>query len=203
MSQRTIPTRFVITRLDQLKAIAEPVRVRIVEALTHRELTVAGLAERLGQPAGRLYHHVDLLLEAGLLVISRRVKKRGTEERWLRAVARDIGVDDQVFSFRPDGQPDLGALLAVVRSTLTSVADEVDAAAGNGAIDQTDPGRALRIEQQEIRLSASDYRDFCRRHDQLLDEARARARRGGPGYRLMAISFPLASPRPSSRRGAR
>jgi DNA-binding transcriptional ArsR family regulator len=186
--------RFVITELDQLKAMADPMRVRLVEALTHRELTVAELAKRVGEPIGRLYHHVDLLLAAGLVVVTRRVKKRGTEERWLRSVARDIVVDDGIFAVAPPSADDPGALVDLARSFFVGLGDDLAQAAHAGAIVQTDPARRVFLEQQELGLTAAQYQELCRTLDRWIDEAKAASRpKAAARYRVAVTMFPLAA----------
>jgi DNA-binding transcriptional ArsR family regulator len=193
--------QFVITTLDQLKAMAEPLRVRIVEAVLRGELTVADLADRTGEAPGRLYHHIDVLLETGLLVVTRRIKKRGTEERWFRAVAPDIVVDDRIFAFEGAESQDLAALVELVQSVLRGVSDELAVAAKRGAIDPVDPGRRAFIEQQELTLTPARYRELCRLMDEWISEAKAESRSRTAGtYRFLVTMFPLKVPTPSKRR---
>jgi DNA-binding transcriptional ArsR family regulator len=78
----------VLARLDQVRALADPLRLRLVEALVANELPVAGMARAVGAPVTRLYHHVDLLLGAGVIEVTRLVRRRGAEERFYRATAR-------------------------------------------------------------------------------------------------------------------
>jgi len=194
--------RFVITRLEQLKAMADPLRVRIVEAVTHRDLTVAELAKKVGQPVGRLYHHVDLLLEAGLIVVTRRIKKRGTEERRFRAVARDIVVDDRIFAVSPPSDQDPGALVEVSRAFFAGLGDDLAQAADAGAIVQTDPVRRVFLEQQELGLTAAQYQELCRTLDRWIDQAKGMSRpQAAARYRVAVTMFPLTtSARPKRRR---
>ncbi len=194
--------RFLITRLDQLKAMADPLRVRIVEAAIHREVTVADLAARTGHPAGKLYHHIDVLLESGLLTVARRVKKRGTEERWLRAIARDIAVDDAIFAFDQPAGPDSAAMVGLVRSVLEGIGDELVQAATTGAVDPTDPGRRVFLEQQELGLTAAQYQTVFRKVDRWIKEAvRESNPRAARRYRLLVTLFPMASAPAPKRRG--
>ena len=56
------------TLIEQLKAVAEPTRLRIVVALESCELTVSEVCEVLGQTQPRVSRHLRLLTDAGLLV---------------------------------------------------------------------------------------------------------------------------------------
>jgi DNA-binding transcriptional ArsR family regulator len=70
------PERLQLTSADQFKALANPLRRRIIDLATERPATVAEFAHALGRPAGTIAHHVKLLVAAGLLVVveSRRVR---------------------------------------------------------------------------------------------------------------------------------
>ncbi len=50
-----------------LKAVAEPLRWRIINALAHEELCVCHLTEDLGVPQPLVSHHLRVLRDAGLV----------------------------------------------------------------------------------------------------------------------------------------
>ena len=63
--------------------LLHPVRLRILQTfLGGRELTTAQLATEMGDiPTGRIYRHVTLLANAGVLVVTSEQRVRGTIER--------------------------------------------------------------------------------------------------------------------------
>ncbi|MBB5617108.1 ArsR/SmtB family transcription factor [Microcella frigidaquae] len=75
--------------LDGLKALAHPLRVQIIEALsTYGEQTASGLAERLGESSGATSYHLRQLEKHGYV---REVADRGTgRERWWERVPGPI-----------------------------------------------------------------------------------------------------------------
>jgi DNA-binding transcriptional ArsR family regulator len=62
--------------LDALKAAAEPTRLRLLELLTHGELTVGEISSVLDQSQPRISRHLKVLCDAGLL-------DRFKEEHWV------------------------------------------------------------------------------------------------------------------------
>jgi ArsR family transcriptional regulator len=56
-----------VAALPLLKALAEPLRWRIVQALASEELCVCHLAEDLGAPQPLISHHLRVLRKAGLV----------------------------------------------------------------------------------------------------------------------------------------
>lgn len=75
--------------LDGLKALAHPLRVQIIEALsTYGEQTASGLAERLGESSGATSYHLRQLEKHGYV---REVAGRGTgRERWWERIPGPI-----------------------------------------------------------------------------------------------------------------
>ena len=66
----------------RLKALGDPLRQLILDLVLERSMTVTELAERVQRPRGSVAHHVDLLLEVGLLQVTRTRKVRAMDERF-------------------------------------------------------------------------------------------------------------------------
>ncbi|MEM7479668.1 MAG: helix-turn-helix domain-containing protein [Acidobacteriota bacterium] len=93
-----VEASYTIKDLGQLKALADPLRVRILEALCEQPRTTKQVAERLGEKPTKLYHHVDALEKVGLIGLHSTRPNRGTLEKYFRSVARAFRVDDNLFS---------------------------------------------------------------------------------------------------------
>src|SRR5438270_9631906 len=74
-----------------LRALAHPLRLRMMELFAEQPRTTKQVAEELGQPPTRLYHHVAALERAGLLRLRETRKNRGTTEKWYEAISRTMG----------------------------------------------------------------------------------------------------------------
>lgn len=87
-----------VVRLDgeRLKAIAHPLRARILSALrTDGPATASGLAARFGTNSGQTSYHLRVLADAGLV---QEEAERGTaRERWWRSVHRSTRVEMRDF----------------------------------------------------------------------------------------------------------
>lgn len=77
-------------RVAELRALAHPLRLRILELFAEQPRTTKQVAGLLDQPPTRLYHHVAALERAGLLRLTETRKNRGTTEKWYVAVARAV-----------------------------------------------------------------------------------------------------------------
>jgi DNA-binding transcriptional ArsR family regulator len=87
-----------IENLEQLRLLSDPLKLSLLQAFGETEATVATAAEALGEPLTKLYRHVDALLDAGLIEVTRECPKRGTVERWFRTVARRFEVADDLLT---------------------------------------------------------------------------------------------------------
>jgi DNA-binding transcriptional ArsR family regulator len=71
--------------LDQVRALAHPLRLRLLELFAQRPRTAKQAAEVLGEPPTRLYHHVAALERAGLIRLRETRQNRGTTEKYYEA----------------------------------------------------------------------------------------------------------------------
>jgi DNA-binding transcriptional ArsR family regulator len=84
-----------ITTVDQLKALAEPIRLAILEILMSGGpelpvMSVKELAEALGEPQTKLYRHVRQLESAGLIKVAATRLVSGIAEQRYQASQQDL-----------------------------------------------------------------------------------------------------------------
>jgi predicted transcriptional regulator len=79
-----------VERADQLKCLASPVRMDIVDHLSGRPpASIKELADDIGRQASSIYHHVQLLVDVGLVVeAGTRVVNRKSEKLYATAAPR-------------------------------------------------------------------------------------------------------------------
>lgn len=198
--------RLVLDSLDQVRALADPLRLRLVEALVANELSVAGLARAVDAPVTRLYHHVDLLLAAGLIAVTRRVRRRGVEERFYRAVARAYTVNRNLLTIAPDADRSADGLVDLARSVLGGALEALSRGLRAGRVAPSRPGRGMILEDRSLRLSRDGFQALARELPAWLDRfARQHGAARGAPYQLALAVFPGEGRRPGrapGRRGA-
>jgi DNA-binding transcriptional ArsR family regulator len=78
----------VVTTPAQLRAIADPLRATVLDLLLERAATVAELAAAVQRPKSTVAHHVNVLVEAGMLRVVRTRRVRAIDERYYGRTAR-------------------------------------------------------------------------------------------------------------------
>src|SRR4051812_17141092 len=83
----------MIADLETLRVIADPVRVQILEASVMEPRTVKQIARLLGIPATKLYYHINMMEEHGLLRVVGTRLVSGILEKQYRATAMSFSFD--------------------------------------------------------------------------------------------------------------
>lgn len=106
---------YEIETLEQLRAIADMLRIRIISVLTSRPMTATQLGDELGLAPAKVHYHVRELEKVGLLELVETREKGGILEKYYQPVAREITASKALFSSPSDE----------VETTLRDVLDQV------------------------------------------------------------------------------
>jgi hypothetical protein len=190
---------YTVKDLDQMKVLADPLRIRILEGFCE-ERTTKQVADLLGEKATKLYHHVDALERVGLIALSRTRQNRGTIEKYYLAVARTFRADSRAF--QPKGKRTKGKN-AAIRQMISTIFDTTSAELASLA--EQAEGAMKGIEEAgivsflEIRASKAQLEKLRDRLQEVVQSATA-ATEGSPRsgedskqrrYRLTLAYYPL------------
>lgn len=162
----------VVREPEQLKALGDELRSKIVILLRDRAFSTTELAAKLGLPKGTVGHHVKVLEKAGLVHVVRTRQVRAMTEKLYGRTAR-------LFLFKStdtDGE-DVRNVAAV---SLRRAAEEM--------LPIGDDGRTT-FAVVTARLSDADARRLVRRLEKLVDDFRAADAEGGTTYGLAAAFY--------------
>lgn len=193
------PTVHVITDLEQVKAMAMPLRLRILEPLCVEPRTTKQIAEILGEKPTKLYHHVEALEKVGLIQLDSTRQKRGTLEKYYRAIARSFRADNDLFSLAEPKAGEEESWQTVATSVLEMAV---------GEIRQVDTSRARNpLSRQEAlfagiraRLPKSRLEELRRKLEGWvaeLQELDLEAEDDGTDYRAVIAFYPLEIDEPA------
>src|SRR5512145_3269846 len=105
-------TEYTVNDLETLKVLADPLRIHIIELVTHEPRTVKQVAADLTLPPTKLYYHFKLLEERGLIqVVDTRIVS-GIVEKQYQATALSYHVNKTLLSpTSPSGIEGLNVML--------------------------------------------------------------------------------------------
>ena len=78
----------VVSSPRELRAMADPLRGAILDLVLERAATVGELATAVRRPKSTVAHHVDVLVDAGMLKVVRTRRVRAIDERFYGRTAR-------------------------------------------------------------------------------------------------------------------
>jgi DNA-binding transcriptional ArsR family regulator len=165
-----------ITDPQVWKLLGDPLRRSILQAFSSEPKTTKQVSQVLGIKSNKLYHHVDLLLEHGLLRLVETRPKRGTTEKYLQAVARRFLVRPVAIGSASDGT-------SFVEQFVTELGHEV--AYG---LFQPDGPRTLGV-KGEISLTEEGLAEFRERFAALMEDIDKG--KEGDRYSVTLLAFPL------------
>lgn len=79
--------------IEQVQAISEPTRWRILDLLVRRPMTGAQLARAMGIPRTRAHYHLKVLERLGLVELDNEQINQGIVEKYYRAIAKEMRTD--------------------------------------------------------------------------------------------------------------
>ncbi len=150
----------------EIKALAHPLRLRILRLCGLHELTNKQLADRLGQDPGTVLYHVRQLLSTGFLEPAEvRTGASGALEKPYRSTGRSWHLDTAMREAGPGGPL---APLEAFREELT----------------EAGPDAIASLSRFVLHLSETDAEDLTTRISAVLDEYTAsdRQRRDQPAF---------------------
>ncbi len=157
----------------RLKAIADPVRSRILDLVLERAATVTELAAALDRPKSSIAYHVDTLVDVGLLKVVRTRKVRAIDERFYGRVGRTIVFGDGAL---PEG---------------TTGPDFLSEAQAEARVEQ--PGHTLST-LRHARIPEKRAEEFFSRVAEIAEDFTTLPREGDVVYGFVAAVYPTDHP---------
>jgi DNA-binding transcriptional ArsR family regulator len=116
-------SHYKVGRLDQVRVMAHPLRLRMLGLFGEKPRTTKQVAESLGEKPTRLYHHVDAMVRVGLIELVSTKQNRGATEKYYRAVARRFEVGRHVFESEGEAAAESGTQ-AMLRTVIDAARSE-------------------------------------------------------------------------------
>lgn len=170
-----LPLSLDVNTPQQMKALADPIRHRILGIIQSRPATAKQIADRLKTPPGTIGHHLQVLEAAGLAKVVARRLVRGIVAKYYTRTARIF-----TYNFPSDVT---GKIPALVRF-LTDARDELAEALVDGG-----PDFPVKTAFPHARLTLERQAYYERRIVELVDEFIAEPPTGGGTVYSLSVAL--------------
>jgi DNA-binding transcriptional ArsR family regulator len=154
-----------------IKAMAHPLRVKILGAVSHGAASPRELSDQLDTSIGTVAYHVRFLVDLGLLKLVRTAPRRGATEHWYELDGRPT-ISSKAWGELPDVLQD-----SVIGVTLRDMALDIERAGSSGGFERED----IHLSRVPMVLDEQGWKKVSKLMDRTLeqvmkieDEARAR-----------------------------
>ena len=191
----------VVSDVETLKALSDPVRLRILEAMVQasdEDWTVKRIAAALGVGPTKLYHHVAVLEERDLIRVAGTRVVSGIIETRYRIAQLSVRLDRALLS-SAGPSAEATAIDEMLRTVFDTAREDAGHALRSGAMQLDPDGRPARglLRQDLTRLSPARATELRERLIALLDEFEvdADADPSGTPFGLLIALYPVADSR--------
>ena len=190
-----------ITTLEALKVFSDPLRQQIIESLLDGAKTVKQVAAELELAPTKLYYHVNLLEEHGLIQVTETRIVSGIIEKHYMAAAREFFIERSLLT--PGQTSGDEALEAVFSAMIEPIRNDLHKSLQQGLIDNSENApahRKFRMWRAMSRISPEKADAFYARLEALVEEFNAFKDDGNHAeeqhYGLLIGIYPTPTPTP-------
>lgn len=190
MKKKELKKHYHVSDLETLRALADPLRVQILELMDEQTLTIKQVAEKLGLSPSKLYYHFSALEKLGLLEVSKTRMVANMLEKTYKSVAETLDVDPSLFKFSKEGDNEpinilLSSTIDATREDLLRSLQARQFQLGQGAKEKT---RRMIVNRVMSHVSEKRIEEFQERLVKLLKEFEAADKNSKSADQLYALS---------------
>ncbi len=183
---------FVLKTLAKIKILADPIRMKILDAFSKKPMTTKQVSELLNKKPTALYHHVNVLEEAGFIELIKKKRKRGTVEKYYQVVAKRFTIDRKLFELMPEAKETVMELQAMVTGFLNDTLYEVRQSINEKLIGKEDELSRAIIARTHICASKDKIKKLKKKIEKWLKECdEVDSQDGEVEYGLTLVFYPV------------
>ena len=168
-----------------LRAIADPLRQKLLDLVLERAATVSEMAQAVDRPKSTVAHHVQVLVDAGLLRVIRSRRVRAIDERF-------YGRTGRIFSISVRRRPGDSSIPVCINDLSVAAAESVPAHEAD----------TLWSTLRHVRIPRTTAAQFWERVEQLIRDFSELPREGDTVFGFAAGLYPTDYPVLSERDAA-
>lgn len=158
---------FPIDDLETLKLIVTEPRIEIIELL-RKPSSVAELADRMGVPRTRLYHHINTLEEIGAIVVVDERRAGALNEKIYQVAARSFQPSEKYLESATPKEQAIG----IIDSLFSITRNDLVRAVERGQVSLSDPEskQSMTIARHMLTLTPKRRSELIERLGSLIHE---------------------------------
>ncbi len=190
------PKQYILKDLEQLRVLADPLHLRLLELLRQKPMTVTQVANVLGEKPNRLYYHINKLEGVGLVELVETRIHGGFLEKYYQTVAGEFKMDESMLQLQEQTEDIAESLYQMMRAVFEFTMENLRETlrvkvqeAAEGSMERTDP----YMLSNNVRLPREKANEFHEKVAALSEEFRAADEpEGDVEYNLTLLLFSLA-----------
>lgn len=197
MTPSTPTTTVRIPRSEQdletrmAKALAHPLRARVLARLNERVASPNELSRELGEPLGNVSYHVKALLELGCIELVDTAQRRGAIEHYYRALTR-ARLDESAFRKLPASiRAELSGV--VMEDAIGDIAKAFKAGTFDARTDRHSSLTKLVLDEQAWKELTGQLGELLDRALELQSQSAGRLQEGKSGGEEVVTSLVIAA----------
>jgi DNA-binding transcriptional ArsR family regulator len=196
----------LIETLEALKVFSDPLRQRILETLYEGTKTVKHIAADLEIAPTKLYYHINLMEEHGLIRVTDTRIVSGIIEKQYAAAAETYRIKRSLLAPGQDEADD--GLDTAIDAFIDPMRADLRKSIASGLVDlnqDPDENRRMRITRSIWRMMPERADEFYERlgallHEFVCDDEEVEANPDASNYGLVLFFYPTTSAKPPKRR---
>ncbi|AIY06639.1 hypothetical protein Plano_2674 [Planococcus sp. PAMC 21323] len=186
---------FLLTQLDQLKSLSDPLRVEMLHLLIEKPYSGQQLSQLLNIPRSKIHYHLKDLEKNELIYLVSESKKRNMTEKQYRSTARSYIPAKELMPFQAI-QNEGGKLMAL--TALERTKERVLKAPDTAFITETEnPKEWGKISSQlEVKMTEKKFKEWVMKYQNLLEELTGVEEEGEDGewFYISTFGFRMNEP---------
>ena len=114
----------IIKDLEAAKAIADPLRLQILEVMLPAPLTVKQIAAKLGLASSKLYYHINTMEKHGLIQMVDTTIHGNIIEKHYWVAAYDYRVDHELYNLNVQESEGKATIISMAMTTLDTARED-------------------------------------------------------------------------------
>lgn len=186
--EESVAAPAVAVSIDQLKVLSDPSRLRILTLLMERDMSISGIAKVLSLSPATVHHHVNQLLQANLIVLTKSEVRGNLVEKYYRIPA--TGIDSSQIWDRLEDADKVNYRLAVLGMLKGLINESIKRIQAKGTVD-FDVGRVyfyhVPWRRDTIQQVQEIFEEARKRLERLEAKTRAQADAGDEVMALLTL----------------